>query len=357
MEGDDRGSAPEDRPPAPALHRRRPARLRADLQAAVSSTAIRSASTGRHSSVGEGGCPDLRQRIGLGNPGGTPMRRHERIAQAASGRSGRGSTGPRHLRALSASPAPLAPPARSAPGRRGPSASPAARRRQAAPPAPGRRGAAAASAAASRAGSLSPSMNSGIASSSRIRFGSTIDLALQHELERPHDRVGAIGDHRRHAGERELQRHRAGGGERRMRPAEGRELLRLALDDRRLHRPVGDARPDLVDKPRHRGQHAPPAARPPPRRAAPFRRTAPSGGRPRSAGCPAAPAAPAARRSPRAARSPARGRKSAEPCDQRVADIGAGRPADAGGGLPARRAGWRARDRRSAPSARARNCQ
>ena len=110
-----------------------------------------------------------------------------------------------------------------------------------------------------------------------------------------HHGIHLVGHHHRRAGQRQLQRHGAGSGQRRPRQLEGAELVLLALDQMRPLRP---RRQMLLDQRAHRSHHrhddlelaAPLAAGGPA-----SRRTAASGASPRRCGCPAAPPAAACR--------------------------------------------------------------
>ena len=100
----------------------------------------------------------------------------------------------------------------------------------------------AASPAASVAGVQSRCSFSGIVRSARIRFGSRIEGTLIRNFSRSSTIPHLVGAHEGDAGERKLERHRAGGGERRARGAESLVFRRLAKHDPRRHGPQRGAR-------------------------------------------------------------------------------------------------------------------
>ena len=170
------------------------------------------------------------------------------------------------------------------------------------------------------------------------------------------DLVGA--DHR-HAGERELQRHRPRSGERRARGAERRELGRLADYDARLDRPACGARAHFALEMRQRRQHDVERALSRAQKRRARRRNRPSAARSRSGANPAATATSGGSAARRRASS-AFGRNSLEPLDQGMADIDAARAAEPRmrGGLERQQRRARSRHRRAslapAPAARPR---
>ena len=172
------------------------------------------------------------------------------------------------------------------------------------------------------------------------------DVLADHEIGEDHrihldrppqdpglHRAGPVGRHHRHACQRQLQRHGAGFGQRRVRDPERRALLLLADHDARLHRPAFQRVRDRLLQMRHGRQHQferhalVAAAAPAPGR------TPPCGGGFRCGGFPAAPAAPAAAPSRRCRSVGVRAAADDKLLGQGMADIAAGRAAQPAIGL------------------------
>ena len=180
-----------------------------------------------------------------------------------------------------------------------------------------------------------PEWNSGMAFSPSTRLGSTRGArVISRRSTGAITGVDLVGHHHRRAEQRQLQRHGAGGGERRARQLEGAELVLLAVAAGAAApaRPAAacstSRRTEATDGHGHLELAAALDAAGP--------ACSPNGCIRRSdlraCGCPAAPAAAACR--PAAAGVAARGAGSSAcdprpPLDQRMADVGAGRPAEA----------------------------
>ena len=156
-------------------------------------------------------------------------RRHQRLTPAAPP-DGRPVIAARHARGRSWPPPRWACRTAAASGPESAPASRAARRAHAV----------SASSGASAPASVSPLhaswMYSGNAFSSATRFASTIECTLTRRRKLHGDRIDLVGDHHRHAGDAELQRHGARSGERRARQLEGAELVLFAVEQGRRHR-------------------------------------------------------------------------------------------------------------------------